>query len=99
MKQKIDCTHEIEYIITILKSYGAIRISIFGSYARGENRPDSDVDVLVDFKETISLIDLAHIIRLVKEKTGLKLDIVTKNALSPYLAPYIQKDLKVIYSS
>ena len=93
-----DVNQKIDYIVTLLKRYGATRISLFGSYARGENHPDSDIDVLVEFKETITLIDLSHIIILVKEETGLKLDVVTKNALSPYLAPYIEKDLQVLYS-
>jgi predicted nucleotidyltransferase len=99
MKHIADMSNEVDYIITILKSYGASKISLFGSYARGDNRLDSDIDVLVDFKETITLIDLAYIIRMVKEETGLRLDLVTKKAISPYLAPYIEKDLQVIYSS
>ena len=63
-------TQEMEFIVTILKSYGAKKISLFGSYARGENKIGSDIDVLVEFKEAITLIDLAHIIRIVKEETG-----------------------------
>ena len=99
MKQIIDVTQKIDFIVTLLKRYGATRISLFGSYARGENHPGSDVDVLVEFKDTITLIDLSHILLVVKEETGLKLDVVTKNAISPYLAPYIEKDLQVLYSS
>jgi hypothetical protein len=98
MKHRDNITCEIDFIIKVLKRYGATRISLFGSYARGENHPNSDMDVLVEFKDTITLIDLSHIILLVKEETGLKLDAVTKNALSPYLAPYIEKDLQVLYT-
>ena len=99
MKQINNMTHEIDFIVALLKSYGANKISLFGSCARGDNRLDSDIDVLVEFKEVITLIDLAHIIRVVKDETGLMLDIVTKNSLSPYLAPYIEKDLRIIYST
>lgn len=86
-------------MIEILKSYGAKEITLFGSYARGDNRPDSDVDVMVDFDETKSLIILCRIIRVIKEELGIKIDLVTKHAVSQKLLPYIQKDMKVIYPS
>jgi uncharacterized protein len=85
------------YIVSILKRYGATKIFLFGSYARGDQHKESDLDVLVEFGSRITLIDLSHIIRIVKEETGIQLDIVTKNALSPYLATFIEKDLKEIY--
>jgi len=86
-------------MIEILRSYGAKEITLFGSYARGDNRPDSDVDVIVEFDETKSLIILCRIIRVIKEELGIKIDLVTKNAVSQRLLPYIQKDMKVIYPS
>jgi predicted nucleotidyltransferase len=86
-------------MIEILRSYGAKEITLFGSYARGDNRPDSDVDVMVEFDETKSLIILCRIIRVIKEELGIKIDLVTKNAISQRLLPYIQKDMKVIYPS
>jgi uncharacterized protein len=87
----------LNYIVLILKRYGATKIFLFGSYARGDQHKESDLDVLVEFGNRITLIDLSHIIRIVKEETGIQLDIVTKNALSPHLAPFIEKDLKEIY--
>lgn len=42
---------ENEIIISFLKKHGAIKIGIFGSTARGEERPDSDIDILVEFSE------------------------------------------------
>jgi len=98
MKDEKTSSRELEFIIDILKRYGAKSISLFGSYARGDFKDDSDIDVLVEFEDTITLIDLAHIIRIVKENIGLTLDIVTKNALSPYLASSIEKDLTLLYS-
>jgi predicted nucleotidyltransferase len=59
----------IEEIKTILanykeelkRRYGVIEIGIFGSYVRGEQREDSDLDVLVDFDRQLSLLDLASL--------------------------------------
>ena len=99
MRYEMDVKQKLDFIIMVLKKYGAKNVSLFGSYARGDFNADSDVDVLVDFRDTITLIDLAHIMRIVKEKTGLTLDLVTKNAISPYLAPYIEKDLTLLYSA
>jgi uncharacterized protein len=50
-----------ETILRVLKSYGAERVSVFGSYARGEAGPESDIDILVRFKEIKSLLELARI--------------------------------------
>jgi len=46
-------------ILPILKRYGIRRASVFGSFARGEERDDSDIDILVEFEEGKSLLDLA----------------------------------------
>ncbi|HOI24280.1 MAG TPA: nucleotidyltransferase domain-containing protein [Caldisericia bacterium] len=97
IKQKKLDKSKLNYIVSILRRYGATKIYLFGSYARGDQRKDSDLDVLVEFGKRVTLIDLSHIVRIVKEDTGIQLDIVTKNALSPYLATYIEKDLKEIY--
>ncbi len=50
-------------IINYLRPYGPERIGIFGSFARKEETSDSDIDILVKFKETVSLLDLAKIHR------------------------------------
>jgi hypothetical protein len=50
MQRKHIRTLELENrIITVLKPYGVRRVGIFGSFARGQERPDSDIDVLVEF--------------------------------------------------
>ena len=96
IKQKKLDKSKLDYIVSILKRYGATKVFLFGSYARGDQHKESDLDVLVEFGNRITLIDLSHIVRIVKEATGIQLDIVTKNALSPHLAPHIEKDLKLL---
>jgi len=90
--------HEIESkVISILGRYGVQSIGVFGSYARGLERPDSDLDLLVNFKERKSLLTLVRIERELSEGIGVKVDLLTEGAVSPYLIDRIKSELKVIY--
>ena len=85
-------------IIEYLESYNPERIGIFGSYAREEDSENSDIDILVRFKETISLLDLARIHRELSSALGKKVDLVTEPALkNERLKQYIYQDLQIIY--
>lgn len=86
-----------ETIIGFMARHGAERVGIFGSYARGEARPDSDLDLLVWFSEQKSLLGLIRLERELSELVGVKIDLLTEGAISPYLIGRIRKELKVIY--
>jgi hypothetical protein len=91
-----------ENILAILKSnkakltqFGIKEVGLFGSYSRNEQVKDSDIDLLVDFdpeKENfdnfMSVYDL-----LEKVFKNHKIEIVTKNGLSPHIGPFILKEL------
>ncbi|HEY9583274.1 MAG TPA: nucleotidyltransferase family protein [Candidatus Paceibacterota bacterium] len=81
----------------ILKSAGASRAAIFGSYARGEQNAESDVDILIEPPNGMSLMDLAHLQILLQEVTGTKVDIVTYNSLHHLIRPYVMKDAIEIF--
>ncbi len=81
-----------DLIIRNLMPYHPKRVGVFGSYARGENRPQSDLDILVDFGVQISLLDLVGIEQNLSESLGIKVDLVTEGALSKYIRPYVEKD-------
>ena len=83
-------------IARILKARGACRVAIFGSYARGEERPGSDLDIIVDFSERKSLLDIIGIEQELSEELGLKVDLLTEKAISPYLIDRIKKEMVVI---
>jgi uncharacterized protein len=84
-------------LITILKNHDASRIGIFGSYARGEAGPDSDLDLLVDFKNRKSLLTLVKIQRELSEALGIHVDLLTEAAISPRLIDRIKAEMRVIY--
>lgn len=86
-----------EQIILSLKEEGATRVAIFGSYARGEEQPGSDVDVIVEFSERKSLLQLVRIERELREVLGTKVELLTENSISPYLIDRVKDEMEVIY--
>ncbi|HVC35894.1 MAG TPA: nucleotidyltransferase domain-containing protein [Candidatus Dormibacteraeota bacterium] len=66
---------------------------IFGSYARGEAGPKSDVDVAVDMLPDADLLDLVGFQQDLEEKLGLKVDVTTRRSIAPKLQPFIEPDL------
>lgn len=88
---------EIQHTIkNYLDQYPISRIGIFGSFARNEERPDSDIDILVTFEEPISLFALVRIHRELSELLNRKVDIVSEKYLHPRMKEAVQKDLKII---
>ena len=86
---------ELQKVSHEIKSrYGVTRIGLFGSAARGELSPESDIDLLVEldpkkttFRRYLELEE--YLARLFDRK----IDLVTLDGISPYLLPYIQKDV------
>lgn len=85
-----------DMILQYMKAHGANRIGVFGSYARGEARIDSDLDLLVWFTEQQSLLGLIRMERELSELLGVKIDLLTEQAISPYLVDRIRKELRVL---
>lgn len=79
-------------ILPLLKEAGVTRSSLFGSYARGESRRDSDIDVLVEFPKGKSLLDLVRLERKLEQALGIEVDVVTFNSVSPFLKERIEKE-------
>mgnify|MGYP001313711309 CR=1 FL=1 len=65
----------------LCEAYHITELGIFGSYARGEQTPDSDVDILINYEQAPTLFELVNLRDYLRELTGLKVDVVTKNGL------------------
>ena len=85
-------------IIEFLKNEGVKKISVFGSYVRGEEKGESDIDIIVEFSERKSLLELVRIERELSEFLGIKVDLLTEQSISPYLIDSIRKEMEVIYT-
>lgn len=68
-------------ILQIARQHGARNVRLFGSIARGEARPDSDIDVLVEFEPGRTLLDRIGMIQDLEDLLGRKVDVVTEKAL------------------
>ncbi|MEO0520306.1 MAG: nucleotidyltransferase family protein [Cyanobacteria bacterium P01_A01_bin.116] len=80
---------------TFREKYRVTSLGIFGSYARGEQSEDSDVDILIDYEKAPPLSKLVELRIVLSELTGLKVDLVTKNGLNPRIQAHVFAD--VIY--
>lgn len=88
---------ENEIIISFLKKHGAIQIGIFGSIARGEERPDSDIDILVEFNEVKGLFEFIGIGLDLEDILGKKIDLFTEENLRLFIKDRVMEELVVIY--
>ena len=85
-------------IIQYLLPYHPEKVGIFGSFARGENKKGSDLDILIKFKDRIGLLKLVQIEQELSDKLNIQIDLVTENSLkNPRLKQSIEKDLITIY--
>ena len=79
-------------ILKVAASHGARNLRVFGSFARGEERPDSDIDLLVEMAPDRSLLDIIAIKNALEDITHRKVDVVTEKALSPHIRDKILED-------
>ncbi len=78
-----------------LAFYGVKNIGLFGSFIRGDQTPDSDIDILVEFTPEKHTFDNFMEVAFFLEKIlGRKVDLVTLEALSPHIGPHILKEVE-----
>jgi predicted nucleotidyltransferase len=77
--------------------YGVRSLGVFGSYVRGEQGPHSDLDLLVEFDDRpLSLFDFVRLENEVSDALNLKVDLVEKRALKPYIGQHILAEVVAV---
>ena len=81
-------------ILEIASRNGAVNVRVFGSVARGDDRPDSDIDFLVNLESGRSLLDLARLLRELNTLLNRPVDAVTEAGLCPRIKPQVLKEAR-----
>ncbi|MCX5757651.1 MAG: nucleotidyltransferase family protein [Candidatus Hydrogenedentes bacterium] len=81
-----------EEIVRIAARHGATNVRVFGSAARGDSRPDSDIDLLVDAGPKTTPWFPAGLILDVEEATGCRVEVVTERGLNPLIRANVLKE-------
>ncbi len=79
-------------VIPILKRYGVEKAGIFGSVARGEDKMESDIDILVEIKSRMSLLDFAGLKVEIEEALGRKVDLGEYSTIKPIIKEQVLKE-------
>lgn len=85
--------------LPILKAAGVIHSSIFGSYVRGENTKESDIDILIELPKEKSLFDFVGLQIKLEKALGRKVDLVEYSTIKPRLKHYILDNQIQIYEA
>lgn len=96
MNSKDEIINKLRELKPVLEvDYNITEIGLFGSYTRNEQKPDSDIDILVNYKEGISIFTLGGLQYFLSEIFGKNIDIVMKNSLTKRIGKQILSE--VIY--
>jgi hypothetical protein len=88
-------------LAAVCRRYGVRELFLFGSAARGETHPGSDIDIMVEFEPgvRIGLIKFEFLIEELESLAGRRVDLVTRSGLKPWIRPHVLKDARVIYAA
>ena len=86
-------------IADYFKTQPVVKAWLFGSFARGEETPESDVDILVQYDDTarISLLTISHMMGEMERSTGRRIDLIEDGCLLPFAAESANRDKRLIY--
>ena len=81
----------------ILTEYGVTYAGVFGSVARGEDKPESDIDILIRMGKPLGMFSYMALIRNIETSLGRKVAVVTEKSLNKFVRPYVIPELKTVY--
>ena len=88
-----------ERIADYFRTQPVNRAWLFGSFARGEETPDSDIDILVEYDKDakITLLTISHMMGELEKNTGRRVDLIEDGCLLPFAVESANRDKKLIY--
>ncbi len=86
-------------ISSLCQKYHVRSLHLFGSMARGESHPESDIDLLVSFTQPVTLLQMVAFERELSTILGQKVDLVTEASISPYLRTRILQEQRQVYAA
>jgi predicted nucleotidyltransferase len=85
---------KIREILEVARRHGAGRVRMFGSCARGQQTPDSDIDLLVELEPGRDLFDLVELKQELEKKLRRRVDVLTEQSLSPYIREEVLREAR-----
>jgi uncharacterized protein len=96
MSVRDDLFRQADTVRAIAARHGGSNLRVFGSVVRGEERPDSDVDLLVDLAEDRGFDDYLAIVDELETLLGRRVDLVIERSLSPHFRPFVEADARPV---
>jgi uncharacterized protein len=93
-----DLTITEQQLSALLNSHGVTNAAVFGSFARGDATPDSDLDLLVTYRSGTTLFDVVSLQDELEQTLGRKVDLISDRRISKRLERRIKKDLRPLIS-
>ena len=86
-------SHEIPFLRT---KYGVVSCGLFGSYSGGQPTLKSNIDLLVELRRPVGFFKFIELEDYLSEKLGTKVDLVTEDALKPFIKPYVMETIAYV---
>jgi len=88
-------------LVDLCRQYHVLELSVFGSAARGDMRPDSDIDLLVEFipEAKVDLFEYSGLMLDLSKLIGQKVDLVSKKGLKPLIRASVLKEARLLYAA
>ena len=97
MKDREEVETRLAAIAPRLRAFGVSRVRLFGSFLRGEQTADSDIDLLIDFPaDGLTLHNVFGAEAAIRDATGRTVDLLTPGGLSPHIGPHILREAEEV---
>ena len=94
MSLREELLRQSDTVRAIAAKYGATNLRLFGSAIRGDERPDSDIDLLVDLAENRGFRDYLALVEELESLLGRRVEVIIARSLSPHFRPYVEAEAR-----